>query len=579
MTLTRTNGSADWALLVTCDAKAALGTHLSPGAGDAALFVSRGTGTLGEGNDALDVAPGPAVVKGESGSLSQEQSVSISEGGGQPRRDVVYLSEEFELAVEEGAEGPLDWGETVSESQENLSNAIRPAPPDMADIPGFPLATVLVTANAPSLSTGALDDLRAPAPLGNVRETAVEFESMATPGGRTNRVWEMDPTTEDFGSLMNDILESVADGSVIHVPPAIYDQTTGVEVNLPDVKIVGDGIDGAVQPDATPRVRKQADVVAFEGFDRMTIKGLFLRAQVSNTTSGIIGHERTTVRDCNIRSMGSHGIHIHQVTESNNPTQSVVDDVAVQYNDGSGVFLEENAGNPNTNAMKVSLRYARKNQGWAIDADGFGNRYLVQNFVGDGVGEGGIRVREGGHSNRAEVTYHEGKTRPTIRLDGNVNEAVVYRTGPNNYNLFEDNGTGNTKRQYTHLDMPEVQRGGTAHVEGLSVGIGAWEDLQNERAYETTYQNTTGGIKEVFVRAYADGSSGSQAIATTLKVAPTESFGSFPAGVADAAYLRDISSERTISVSAFVPDGHYYRVALGSSDESELNIWNERSWV
>ena len=105
MALTRTNGSPDWALLETCDAKAALGTHLSPDANDSALFISRGTGTLGEGNGALDIAPGSAVVKGAPGGIDSELSVSIREAGGQSRRNVVYLDEAFELAIEEGVEG------------------------------------------------------------------------------------------------------------------------------------------------------------------------------------------------------------------------------------------------------------------------------------------------------------------------------------------------------------------------------------------------------------------------------------------------------------------------------------------
>lgn len=166
MTLTARNDMPDWAVRETASAKAHRGTHLAPDAGSGALFVSRGTGTLGDGQGALDVRAGAALVDGDRQSRGSETPVDIRTGGGEPRRDVVYLTVNGTLAVLEGAPAPFEWGDGIGREQQTIANAHRPAPPDMADVAGYPLAVVTVTANANSLSTQAIHELRAPAPVG-----------------------------------------------------------------------------------------------------------------------------------------------------------------------------------------------------------------------------------------------------------------------------------------------------------------------------------------------------------------------------------------------------------------------------
>lgn len=180
MTIPARNQHPDTALRETCNAKTQLGTHLAPGAPDSALFVSRGTGTLGTNQGALVVSPGTGIVEETKHSLSSEQSVDISGGDGQPRRDVVYLDGSGSIAVKEGEPAPFAWDETLEQSERTITNAYRPAAPDLHATAGLALATVTVGANAGTLSTGAIAPIRPRAPIqsgavsGNILQTSLD---------------------------------------------------------------------------------------------------------------------------------------------------------------------------------------------------------------------------------------------------------------------------------------------------------------------------------------------------------------------------------------------------------------------
>lgn len=166
MTIPAQNQTPDTALRETCNAKAALGTHLATDAASDALFVQRGTGTLGDAQGALDVQPGTGLVGETEHTISSLTSVDIGTGDGNPRRDVVYLNANGSLAVAEGSPAPFAWDEALNEDERTISNAYRPAPPDLADTPALALAVITVPANATTLPTGAISELRAEAPAG-----------------------------------------------------------------------------------------------------------------------------------------------------------------------------------------------------------------------------------------------------------------------------------------------------------------------------------------------------------------------------------------------------------------------------
>ena len=181
MTLTAQSQTPDFALRETANARASRGTHLHPNADDGALFVARGSGALGDNQQALAVQPGAARVGGADCTIETATGVDIDGGVGDPRRDVVYLAlaadipadeqqttvgdGTFALAVRRGDAVPPAYPGHIPERQQNLyTNAHRPSPPDLADIEALALAVITVPQNAGTLPTGAIDQLRAPAP-------------------------------------------------------------------------------------------------------------------------------------------------------------------------------------------------------------------------------------------------------------------------------------------------------------------------------------------------------------------------------------------------------------------------------
>jgi hypothetical protein len=164
VTIPAQNQTPDTALRETANAKAQLGTHLATDAASDALFVQRGTGTLGDAQGALDVQPGTGLVVGVEHTVSSIKPVDIAVGDGSPRRDVVYLDSSGALAVAKGTPDAFAWDTALSESERTISNAYRPAPPDLSETEGLALAVVTVPANATTLPTGAITELRAEAP-------------------------------------------------------------------------------------------------------------------------------------------------------------------------------------------------------------------------------------------------------------------------------------------------------------------------------------------------------------------------------------------------------------------------------
>lgn len=173
MSLNALTQHPDHALRENAALRAQQGTHLHPDAANDALFVQRGTGTLGDNQGALDVQPGTGLVDGSEHTISSITPVDIATGDGSPRRDVVYLDDTGTLTVAKGTPAAFAWDSHLSESERTIANAYRPAPPDMSSTAGLPLATITVPANATTLPSAAITELRAEAPAVGDIETGV----------------------------------------------------------------------------------------------------------------------------------------------------------------------------------------------------------------------------------------------------------------------------------------------------------------------------------------------------------------------------------------------------------------------
>lgn len=250
MTLPARNQMPDWAVRETAAAKAQQSTHLHPKAASDAFFVSAGTRALGDGQEALNVQPGRALVAGTEAETAGVGSVDIDGGDGLPRRDVVYVTEDGGFAVEKGDPGGFRWDNDLSETEQTITNAQRPAPPDMVGVTGFPLAVITVPKNAGTLPAEAITELRAEPPAarlpdhdhadgvlnpaevngvlsasdGTALQTAID--SAASDG----QVARLDPDCPKFGIGVNDCPIVVKDGVTLDLRDCV--------LNLPDAPVV-----------------------------------------------------------------------------------------------------------------------------------------------------------------------------------------------------------------------------------------------------------------------------------------------------------------------------------------------------
>lgn len=166
--LTVENNTPDWALIENVKQQAQHGTHLARGASSDALFVERGSGTLGDRRGALAVRPGKAVVNGVPVTVETKTSIDIDGGVGNPRRDVLVLQEDGTFVVKKGDPDPAVYPSSLPREARSLTdNAYRPAPDDLHSGDGLALAVITIPANSGTLPTGGIRQLRPRAPHGS----------------------------------------------------------------------------------------------------------------------------------------------------------------------------------------------------------------------------------------------------------------------------------------------------------------------------------------------------------------------------------------------------------------------------
>lgn len=111
------------------------------------------TGTLGDGNLALSVQAGSALLDGNTLAI-EEQSIDVPQALSEPRKDVIGLTENgavFRAGGDQALKQP---------DNRTLLYSERPAPPDLLEDRIVPLAIVAIPADAESISTNELADIR-----------------------------------------------------------------------------------------------------------------------------------------------------------------------------------------------------------------------------------------------------------------------------------------------------------------------------------------------------------------------------------------------------------------------------------
>ena len=116
--------------------------------------VDVNTGTLGSGENTLRVQSGTALLDGSETDIP-EQVADVPLSDSEPRKDVVALDSAGAAGVITGTAEP------ISPSGSSLEAAERPAPPDLSGRDVVPLALIVVPADATSITSSEVTDLRA----------------------------------------------------------------------------------------------------------------------------------------------------------------------------------------------------------------------------------------------------------------------------------------------------------------------------------------------------------------------------------------------------------------------------------
>lgn len=127
--------------------------------GDPDCEVTLGTGDLGAGNGALSVNGGTPLVGGSKHPFG-EQSLDVPTGDSKPRKDLVVADETGPTVVEGTSEADRYSSLIDDPTNAPLTQAHRPAPPDLAAVPGAVLAMVVVPADATTITADEIHDLR-----------------------------------------------------------------------------------------------------------------------------------------------------------------------------------------------------------------------------------------------------------------------------------------------------------------------------------------------------------------------------------------------------------------------------------
>lgn len=219
--------------------------------------VTINTGTLGTGNDALSVASGSAVVDRVSHNVSS-QAVSLAGADDLPRWDVVGVDTSGSVVVLSGTpeEAQID-GETTTETHRSVH---KPIPPFDATI--TPLALVWIGANAGSVDSGDLFDVRVP--------TDVHAASISGPVASGSSITDLTGAnlSENGGSLeAADMRTDVQDdGTSTVTGTTTLNFASGLSVTDP-----GDGsatIDGTIG-DSQPEIRNAANFSGADGGEQI----------------------------------------------------------------------------------------------------------------------------------------------------------------------------------------------------------------------------------------------------------------------------------------------------------------------
>lgn len=162
-TLELQNGDYDAPLIENIKERRQAGTYIPAGEPADALRVDiNGSGTLGNGGEALVVQPGTGHVAGTEHTVASgdTRTLDVSLPGDNDRRDVVFLSDAGSPEVREGRGGSFAWGDGVASGARTYSNAFRPPPPGLQGVPGVVLAIITVRSGQTDIGTDALRDVR-----------------------------------------------------------------------------------------------------------------------------------------------------------------------------------------------------------------------------------------------------------------------------------------------------------------------------------------------------------------------------------------------------------------------------------
>lgn len=465
--ITTQNQTPDWSLVENVKERARLGTHIAADAAEDALFVDRDTNALGDAQSALSVRPGAAVIAGTRVTLDSARSVDITSGTayGEDRRDVVYLAldenDDPVIRVREGEADPFKWDpEIVEQGDDTIANAHRPAPPDMADIVGLVLAIVTVPANTTTLQTRAVEPIRATASVGGVREgdELDNLGSIATPGGRTNRVLHLDPGMDDFGAALGDAVAKANDGDVLIVPPVRFEgpHTPAVIEETRYLSIYSQRRTGRDQwRSAVPKIlqNEPMDGPYIRVLTDTSIGDLtFSKGGASDVTDSqpaIAAHKPVRIDGVVGEDLDGPTVDLRNdgTTSVDNVNNSILTNISGKRNTGDVVRATLADGEvENINGLRIHVTTANDCGGHGINLDGgFGNVAKV-----DHAAHGGGAIRMGGRRSWGRIAYAG---------DG-IGHAVEWADEPN------------------HVDI--VHLGGSTTKE---VGVGPYPMNRAPRAY------------------------------------------------------------------------------------------------
>ncbi|WP_273835108.1 hypothetical protein [Halococcus sp. PRR34] len=358
-----------------------------------------------------------------------------------------------------------------------------------------------LTADTADIRSAAIESANAESVTGNV---------IGTPGGRTNDVWQLDTSINDFGEAVNEVDEQASPGDRIEVPPVYYDCDTTAEIATNNVALVGTGnVTGhRLYSGARPHVFKTTDTLMLRVTgNACSVKGIGFDSDMDDSTPAIdMLAARPEITECSVKSMGDHNIRLYQ-TQSNNLNNALIDRVTTNYADGDGVHINaaSDVNTRNTNAIRVTLNESTGCQGWGINESTYalGNRYTIQNYTepNDGICDGGIRITAPYSYGRLDYWEGTGDQSVGISFDTGVAVGEIVESGAEYGRFFEfnDSDPSNIAYQYVYPGQPTVfspqgygvnySRGKTSNDLGDNSTLNTYSIGSDARTMNTHYQH------------------------------------------------------------------------------------------